>query len=52
MVEQSTSQNRGLLIKSGVAPSTAPKTDYSQLRRRGRTTASPESRPSIAYNRT
>eukprot|EP01047_Picozoa_sp_COSAG01_P085874 COSAG01_NODE_19057_length_1033_cov_4.369379_1_plen_116_part_00 len=33
MVEQSTSQNRGLPIKSGVAPSTAPKTGYDQLRR-------------------
>ena len=27
MVEQSTSQNRGLLIKSELAPSTAPKTE-------------------------
>ena len=50
MVEQSTSQNRGLLIKSELAPSTAPKTGYGQLRRLEGPRHNP-TRPSIAHNK-
>jgi hypothetical protein len=50
MVEQSTSQNRGLLIKSELAPSTAPKKSYGHLRRL-EGPRHDQTRPSIAYKR-
>ena len=50
MVEQSTSQNRGLLIKSELAPPTARKTGYGQLRRL-EGARHDQTRPSIAYNK-
>ena len=50
MVEQSTSQNRGLLINSELAPSTGPKTGYGQLRRL-EGPCHHQNRPSTAYKR-